>query len=95
MIKDEKISNPDKKATLLDFDKVLGLNLSEAQEFIEKTTKTVKKADMPQEVQELLEQREEARLARDFAKADELRAKIETAGYSIKDSSAGPVLTKI
>src|SRR3989344_1697414 len=95
LVKDEKISKPDKKATLLDFDRVLGLNLSEAQEFIEESTKSVAKADVPTEVQKLLEERERARIAKDFAKADALRDKINSAGFSIEDSPTGPRLTKI
>ena len=34
--------------------------------------------------------REAAREARDFARADELRTQIEAEGYSLEDTPAGP-----
>lgn len=95
LVKDDKVSKPDKKATLLDFDKILGLNLSEAQEFIEESTRPLAKKEIPSEIKALLEEREKARLAKDFAKADEARDKIKAAGYEIEDSPTGPKLLKI
>jgi hypothetical protein len=41
---------------------------------------------------ELLEQREAARLAREWPAADRLRAEIESAGWQIKDTPEGPIL---
>ena len=41
---------------------------------------------------ELLEQREAARRAREWAEADRLRAEIESAGWQIKDTPEGPIL---
>ncbi|MCS6937276.1 MAG: cysteine--tRNA ligase [Candidatus Bipolaricaulota bacterium] len=75
--------NPsDKLATLLDFDRVLGLRLSEvhAEETVE----------VPQEVRELLTQREAARKAKNFKEADALRAKIAQLGYDVIDTPQGP-----
>jgi len=40
----------------------------------------------------LLAEREQARQARDFAKADVLRKQLEAAGFVIRDTAAGPVL---
>lgn len=40
----------------------------------------------------LLAEREQARQARDFAKADVLRKQLKTAGFVIRDTAAGPVL---
>jgi len=42
----------------------------------------------------LLDEREEARKAKDFARADEIRQKIEEAGYIIEDTPAGPKIKK-
>ncbi len=52
-----------------------------------------RKKEAPAEVYALLAQREEARKSKDFARADELRAKINSLGYEIKDGPEGPELT--
>jgi cysteinyl-tRNA synthetase len=46
-------------------------------------------AEAPAEVVELARRRQEARAARDFAAADELRAQIEAAGWIARDSDGG------
>ncbi len=68
----------DKQATILDFDRVLGLNL-----------KNYHPPVIPQNIVELANKRETARRAEDWAKSDELRVKIETAGYQILDTETG------
>jgi cysteinyl-tRNA synthetase len=45
---------------------------------------------VPADVQQLVTDREAARAARDFARADELRIHIENRGYAVEDSSEGP-----
>lgn len=49
--------------------------------------------EVPQEVLALLREREEARTARDFARADALRDRIRGAGFEVTDGDSGPVLT--
>ena len=44
---------------------------------------------------ELVEQRKEARKAKDFALADELRDKITALGYEVKETRQGTEITKI
>ena len=41
------------------------------------------------------EEREEARKIKDFKKSDELRAKINSLGYEVKDSENGYKIAKI
>lgn len=84
LIKEEKVSDADKKATILDFDKVLGLGFENLKEEI-----------IPNEVIKLAEEREEARKNKDFKKSDELRAKINSLGYEVKDSSSSYKINKI
>ena len=45
--------------------------------------------DAPRDVQELASARAEARRAKDFAKADELRDRIEGMGWSVVDEPGG------
>ncbi len=44
---------------------------------------------VPEEVQKLASRRQEARTAKDFAKADEYREQIEALGYTVKDGENG------
>ena len=50
--------------------------------------------ELPQDVQELIEKRLQAKLAKNFQKSDELRTKIESLGYSIKDTKEGQILSQ-
>ncbi len=83
LIKDENVSNADKRATILDFDKVLGLDFE-----------NLKEEKIPEEIRKLAEEREEARKNKDFKKSDELREKINSLGYEIKDSPKGYKISK-
>ena len=49
---------------------------------------------VPEEVKAIAEERWQARLSRDWAKSDELRAKLTELGYSVKDSKEGYELIK-
>ena len=79
LIKDKKVKSADKKKTLLDFDRVLGVNLSK-----------VKKITIPSSVEKLVVQREEYRRQEEWQKADEIRKKIKKLGYKIEDTKVGP-----
>jgi len=68
------LSDADKRVTLLDFDKVLGLGLSEG-----------KMVEIPEEVKELAEGRWGAKEAKEWEKADRLREKIEKLGWLVED----------
>ena len=49
----------------------------------------------PPEAQALLEEREAARTAKDFARADELRDALAAAGYEVRDTPEGPKLRRL
>ena len=83
-----------KLALINDFDKVLGLDLvANAKLFLEESANA--SADIPAEVMELVEQRKEARKAKNFALADELRDKIASLGYEVKETRQGTEISKI
>ena len=84
LIKDENVSPADKKATILDFDKVFGLGFAE-----------LKEEEIPEDIMELVREREEARKNKDFKLSDELRDKINSLGYEVKDSAEGQKVSKI
>ena len=50
---------------------------------------------IPAEVQAIAQERWEARTNRDWAKSDELRAKLAELGYAVKDSKTGYELSKL
>lgn len=81
VVKDENMSDGDKKATILDFDKILGLGFEDLK--IEK---------IPEEILKLADEREEARKNKDFKKSDTLRKEISSLGYDVKDTPEGPRL---
>ena len=83
LIKDESISPADKRAMLLEFDKVLGLNLSK-NEFL----------DVPAEIVGLGEKRQKAKDNKDFAEADRIRSEIESKGYEIRDTEGTFLIMK-
>lgn len=81
IIKSEKLSAKTKYALIIDFDKVLGLNLN-----------NIKTEKIPSEILKLADEREKYRKKRNFKKADELRKKIESLGWLIEDTLQGPNL---
>jgi cysteinyl-tRNA synthetase len=44
------------------------------------------------EAAQLMQEREEARAAKDFARADELRDRLAELGWTVRDSAEGPQL---
>ncbi|MBI3952510.1 MAG: cysteine--tRNA ligase [Candidatus Doudnabacteria bacterium] len=74
-----------KLQSLIKFDQVLGLRIKEVWE---------EAKAIPESVQKLVKQRETARETKDFAKADELRKKIESNGYLVEDTETGFRLKK-
>lgn len=84
LAKDEKVSNMDKSATMLDFDKVLGLGF-----------KDLKEEKIPEDILELVKERDEARKNKDFQRSDDLRNKIYELGYEVKDTSDGQKVSRV
>lgn len=81
-----------KLALIREYDKVLSLDLIKAAQ---RGANTEEKADdIPQEVRELAAQRAEARKAKNFALADELREKITQLGYVIEETRQGTNIRK-
>ncbi|MEI7719916.1 MAG: cysteine--tRNA ligase [bacterium] len=85
-------SPADKKATLAEVDKLLGLGLIDARP--SSRLAVLEESDLPDHVQKFLAEREEARKNKDFAKADELRKEIEQLGFEVKDTSEGAKVSK-
>ncbi len=83
MANDGSISPANKKATLLDFDRVLGLGLNK-----------IKPEIIPTEVTVLLEKRDQARTNSNWTESDNLRDQIDALGFEVKDTPAGQKVYK-
>jgi cysteinyl-tRNA synthetase len=65
----------EKWVTLLDFDKVLGLNFD----------KEIMEEEIPEEIKKMAEERREARVNKNWAESDRLRDLIKEKGYLVED----------
>lgn len=74
--------------TLCSFDRVLALGLAE-------TRTAAANAKIAPEIQTLIDARAAARKARDFKRADQLRAELEARGYEVKDNRDGSALYQL
>ncbi len=83
VVKSKKLDTKIKYGIITDFDKVLGLNISK-----------ISKLKIPEEIQDLVEDREKYRQEKNFKKSDELRKKIENLGWLIEDTPQGQKLKK-
>ncbi len=72
---------------------LLGLFTKTLDKFLE-SEKTDSSSDIPSEVKAIADERFNARLNKDWAKSDELREKLSSLGYEVKDSKEGYELIK-
>jgi cysteinyl-tRNA synthetase len=81
----DDLSPGERRALLLDFDRVLGLSLDAPAD--------VPITDMPDGAAALIEQRASARAARDFATSDRLRDELAALGVEVRDTPNGQETT--
>lgn len=84
LVKDKNISEQSKKATLLDFDKVLGLGFD-----------SVRQEEVPEDILALVEEREKARKEKNWKKSDKLRDEIYRRGFEVLDTGKGSKVKKL
>lgn len=75
-----------------DFDRVLALDLTTGQ--AEEDPK-LDIAQLPEEVQQVLAERQAARESRNWARSDELRERLAQMGYAVKDTPQGAEITRV
>jgi cysteinyl-tRNA synthetase len=76
-------SNSKKAASILNYEKILGLSLDKAKEI------RGKKLEIPEEIIRMVKERQKLRKQRRFLLADQLRNKIKKMGYNLEDSEDG------
>jgi len=81
LVRDKEISAEDKHVTLLVMDDVLGFDVKSMK---------AEEANVDESIQQLLEQREQARKDKDFATADRIRDELLAQGLEIVDTAEGP-----
>lgn len=69
--------------TIKEMDKVLSLDLMKAE-----------KIEVSEEIQELINEREKARLKRNWTKSDEIRIKLKNIGIVLEDTSSGTIVKR-
>ena len=84
LVHDAKVTDADRRATLIAFDQIFGFGLDKLEKDI-----------IPENIVELVKEREIARVNKDWAKSDEIRDKITNLGYEVKDSDTGYKISKI
>jgi len=98
------LSDADKRTTILDFDKVLALDLNKdfkTSQSVDVKPETVKlklklnQAEVVTTAQVVLLARLEARKNKNWAEADRLRQELQKAGFTVEDTGDGQKLKKI
>ena len=76
---------------LLKFDKVLGLDLENSKKYLEES----KNVELPEDIQDLIEKRKEARENKDWSLSDQIRDELKEKGYIVKDTKEGMTIEKV
>lgn len=92
LLKDDSVLPADKRASLVEADEIWGLGLNDPRTAAKLSV--VAEADLPTEVQKLLDERTLSRIAKNYQRSDELRIQIEAKGYELKDTPEGQKVTK-
>lgn len=84
-----------KLATLQCFDSLINLGLARSKEEVLTELGRLSEEDIPEEIQTLLNEREAARIARNWDEADRLREALKLKGFEVEDTAEGTRLNKI
>ena len=76
---------------LIELDKVLALDLINSEMYL----KEYKDIEIPEHINDLLEQRKKARLEKNWELSDKIRDELKEKGYIVKDTKEGMALEKI
>lgn len=93
VLKDEDLKPQDKKATLLEFDKVFGLSF-DVSDFLD-DLREIPIEELPENIQILVKDRALAREEKDWERSDEIRLTLKKEGYEITDSAGGQKISAI
>lgn len=95
MMKDDTLDAKTKCGTLMAMDDVLDIGLSDKLDEGARSLGVVAITDLPQDIQDMIDRREAARIARNYVEADALRDAIKDKGYEIEDAATGPKISTV
>ncbi|NLC87820.1 MAG: cysteine--tRNA ligase [Clostridiaceae bacterium] len=76
---------------LLEFDEILGLDIKNSKEYLEKQVKI----ELPEEIENLINERKKAREDKNWAESDRIRDILKEKGYQVKDTKDSMTIEKI
>jgi len=99
MTKDQNVTAADTRATILDADRVLGLNLGKEDKDADAAIlrlfgKKVDFSDLPEDIAKSIKARAEARAAKNWDEADSIRSELAADGYVLEDTGSGTAVFK-
>lgn len=94
MVKDDSVPAGDKRMTLLEFDDILAVGLGLSVEDGRAALGHISNNEVPEDIRQMMNEREAARVAQNWAEADRLRDAITLKGYTIEDTPEGPKVSK-
>ncbi len=94
VINDKNLDSKVKCGTLMSMDEVLDIGLSEDIYEGVRSLGVVGVDELPTDIQDIINEREAARIARNWDAADILREKLKLKGYTLEDTPQGPKVTK-
>ncbi len=96
VVRSESLSLSEKRATLFDFDRVLGLGFVEHREELALIAHpAIPFNQLPPPIQKLVRDREQARNDKEWSRADIIRTELTKAGYRISDADQGSLVYAI
>lgn len=94
LVKDKDVATGVKAATFRDFDRVLGIGLSDERDAVVRELGIMREEELPPDIQELLDKRHIARTTRNWEEADHIREALNLKGYIVEDTPQGQRISK-
>lgn len=94
VVKDDSLSKDVKVGTLKEMNSVLDIGLSDDPSEVTRELGIVSEADLPEEIQNLIEGRELARAVHNWDESDRLREALNFKGYVVEDTPQGQRISK-
>lgn len=95
IVREDNLSKGERRTLLLLCDELLGIGLSDDPDEGLTALGIIAFDSLPDDIRELIETRQAARVAQNWNESDHLREALRLKGYEIKDSPEGPQITRL